>query len=429
MALLRSFLYRHRPSGVVTAFLVFFIVSYVIITFLDATDRDHVHKNADLRDLQDHGRRSRMDSIPANVMREFDQFHKEIAKLHYDYYDDVNNTNSRENENALNKHLEADGDLSRNNWNKFLDNNSKNKSKINDYKIQYGRELLPLRGNKTQMQPNGRPFVQVFNVMEESEKKRDSIKGNRCLLLKSHHVSSPICIHDPREDEIISGKLSTEGTWEGNYLYIVGSVLTNQPELKFLDLGCNIGVYTILAAKLGHDVVALDPNKVNLRLLTKSLNMGGISSRVTLLWNAVSNVRQNVTLYDIIGNIGGSFVDPADGTDDDGVDADHRTVAVTLDDLIPYFQRTPVFIKMDVETFELKALQGGERFFRSVDVRYVLMEWIYHRQYETGKDVIRFMAHHRMFPHVNAHHNTRLESQHYTSWPDNVLWIKYESHM
>ncbi|XP_052774627.1 uncharacterized protein LOC128213132 [Mya arenaria] len=430
MVTLRAFLRHHRGNAFVPGFLAFFIVAYVIIVKMDNSGNASVNSMGSL-DPRDAAKviRTHINSIPAKVMQEFAQDRPGTAgQFTYDFYDDADNVTEYD-----------DNGSSPNSWVKSKKMKSKvlplTEPAVNSNLGEKSSYSKLLRKQEVKLVPSAysnnlnlkrgvdHKFVHVFNAMEETLEKRNTIKEKPCLLLKTHHLSSPICTHDPADDEIISGKLSTEGTWEGNYLYIVGSILSREPELHVLDLGCNIGVYTIFSAKLKHRVVALDPNKMNLRLLTKSLNMGGLTRYVTLLWNAISNVRENVTLYDIIGNIGGSFVDPADDITE--VDDDHRAVAITLDDLIPYFAGKPVFIKMDVETYELKALQGGEQFFRSVHVRFVLLEWIHHREFDTGKDVIRFMTQHGLFPHVNAHRNTRLEPQHYTSWPDNVLWIKY----
>ena len=264
----------------------------------------------------------------------------------------------------------------------------------------------------------------IFEVMRESKKDRHSVKDNKCVLLHSHFVESPICVHDPNEDELISATLIKQQTWEPNLLYVTGRILTNNLELKFLDLGCNLGVYTIVAAKLGIDVIAVDPSKQNLRLLTKSLSLGGIRNRVTMLWNAISDVCENVTLNDIIGNVGGSFVETADASQSD---QDNFVQAIRIDDLIPFYDGYSVFIKMDIETYEWKALQGAEKFFEVIDVAYVLMEWSYHREHGDGPEIIDFMFKHGVYPHINANFNTQLEKENYESWPDNVLWIKYSN--
>ena len=266
--------------------------------------------------------------------------------------------------------------------------------------------------------------VYVFEVMRESREERHSVKDNKCLMFKSYFVSSPICIHDPNDDEVISATLMKQQTWEPNLLYVTGRILTNNLELKFLDLGCNLGVYTILAAKLGIDVIAVDPSKQNLRLLTKALSLGGLRSKVTMLWNAVSNKHEKVTLTDIVGNVGGAFVETVEANQTNNA---NFVQTITLDDLIPFFKDNSVFVKMDVETYEWKALQGGDKFFSTIDVAYVLMEWSYHKEHGDGQEIVDFMYKRGLYPHINANYNTQLDKDEFETWPDNVLWIKYSN--
>ena len=289
--------------------------------------------------------------------------------------------------------------------------------------VQGVRQGIPVRTQK-RIPLNLTKEVFVFEVMRESREERHSVKDNKCVLLKSYFAESPICVHDPNEDEIISATLVKQQTWEPNLLYVTGRILTNNLELKFLDLGCNLGVYTILAAKLGIDVIAVDPNKQNLRLLTKALSLGGLRSKVTMLWNAISNVHEKVSLNDIVGNVGGSFVEAADSSQTNRANV---VQTILLDDLIPFFKDYSVFIKIDIETYEWKALQGAEKFFNEIDVAYVLMEWSYHREHGDGPEIIDFMFKRGLYPHINANYDTQLDKENSETWPDNVLWIKYSN--
>ncbi|XP_052271530.1 uncharacterized protein LOC127872239 [Dreissena polymorpha] len=395
----KIWLRRNRPSGVVSGFLAFFVVSYIIITKLD---EKRLTKNTV------NYVRTRINVIPADIMQEVDQDHVNNGKGVIYAFDEedrkqlngVYYSSPAASADEFESHMKLQrshyaGEIT-GGWNNVL--SAHNDTKRIDLKPVYSKDLLPAKRQEDAVASTKHTRIHEYNAFSESKDKRNSINSNQCVLLKTHHGNAPICIHDLADDEIISGRLAKDGVWEGNYLYIIGSILSREPNIEVLDLGCNIGVYTIISAKLKHRVVALDPNKINIRLLNKSLNLGGLSRYVTLLWNAISDVRENVTLYDIIGNIGGSFVETADKNAT--VDDDHKSFAITLDDLIGYFVGKPVFVKMDIETYELRALKGGSQFFKEIDVRYVLMEWIYHREFATGKDVIKMMEQYGLFPHT-----------------------------
>lgn len=436
--------YFHQPnsSGGVTLILIAFIISYIIIARLDA-DKPHLRQQATSLTLS-----------TVSAMRSHEIIHgdpalnliKERVLVDNIRYMPINNSNGvfsdsftkttgvmvmSENEQILNSDLEHREDDIEKDWGHFLnrpENNDRNgsKSSIDFPHLSFQsistkspvNRLKTYTGNVRNVLPTN---VNIYDAFSENNIIKKSVAKNRCILLKMLHGDSPICIHDPDLDELISASIADTGTWEPNYLYVAGSVLQLNPDIVFLDLGCNIGVYTILAAKLGHVVVAVDPNRKNLRLLTKSLALGRLKDKVTLLWNAVSDVHENVTVNEIVGNVGGAFVDSVKK----GEEALEVVSTLTLDDLIALLRNKPVFIKMDIETYELKALKGGSRFFDEVDVKYLLMEWIAHREGSTGEEIIKLMTKRNIYPHVNAHHNTKLDVEHHKTWPDNVLWIQY----
>lgn len=56
-------------------------------------------------------------------------------------------------------------------------------------------------------------------------------------------------------------------------------------EMGLVDIGANIGVYTLTAASLGRDVLAVDILDTNILLLQNSLQLGNFSSLVTVFFN------------------------------------------------------------------------------------------------------------------------------------------------
>ncbi|KAH3721059.1 hypothetical protein DPMN_063974 [Dreissena polymorpha] len=203
-------------------------------------------------------------------------------------------------------------------------------------------------------------------------------------------------------------------------------LLQAHSEVDVLDLGCNIGVYTIMVAKMNHRVVSVDPSRKNLMLLSRSLKLGQIDSKVTLLWNAVGDRVQNVSLREYKGKIGGTFVKAESEKDDENQIYElHRAGAVTLDHLIPMFANKNNFHKDGYRNIRVKyALKGGERFFKSTNVRFVFMEWVAHRNKERGNGIINFMYTFHLVPHQNDNVGSRLQLKSNATWPGEILWMK-----
>ena len=201
----------------------------------------------------------------------------------------------------------------------------------------------------------------------------DSVKSVRCVKLNVG-TSIPICTHDPRIDIFVSRSIVKKGAWEERLINIFMEALNKVKDIVVLDIGCNIGVYTLVAAKRGKRVVSIDANVQNLRLLSKSLTLGQLMENVTLIWNALSDTYTNVSLKTNPHNVGGYSVN----TDKQSLTKDNVIIeTILLDDIKYLFEGKPVAIKMDVESFELHILKGGMTFFKKMDVRFIQMEFLY----------------------------------------------------
>jgi len=81
----------------------------------------------------------------------------------------------------------------------------------------------------------------------------------------------------------VSRTLINTGAWEKPETEVIKRVLEDGDKNNyFWDLGCHIGWYTIIAAKLGYRVLAIDGDKNNLSLLNKNLAENLIASKVTV---------------------------------------------------------------------------------------------------------------------------------------------------
>ncbi|KAH3885079.1 hypothetical protein DPMN_009068 [Dreissena polymorpha] len=64
---------------------------------------------------------------------------------------------------------------------------------------------------------------------------------NLCVGLKvPGFKETPICIYDPKIDAHISALLSASGLWECHLLTVVHKILSREPDVEFMDIGCNL---------------------------------------------------------------------------------------------------------------------------------------------------------------------------------------------
>jgi FkbM family methyltransferase len=128
-----------------------------------------------------------------------------------------------------------------------------------------------------------------------------------------------------------------------------------RPGTTVVDVGANLGYYSLLAARLvgpGGQVIALEPNSENCRLLLSSLRRSGIGN--VRVFPVAADVDKGWAYYSThVGSNGGLI--------DDGDLLAHPGVVIPtfrLDDLVP----GPVaLLKMDVEGAEGRVVRGATR--------------------------------------------------------------------
>ncbi|KAK7488905.1 hypothetical protein BaRGS_00019862 [Batillaria attramentaria] len=97
--------------------------------------------------------------------------------------------------------------------------------------------------------------------------------------------------------------------------------------------------------------------------------------------------------------------------------------AVVMDDLIPHVRTRRVFLKIDIQGSETRALRHADRFFRDVEVVCVLLEWRHVKLREKERDfIIGFMSKHGYQAYSVPTTSTPLPVSKNLSWPHNVYW-------
>jgi FkbM family methyltransferase len=128
----------------------------------------------------------------------------------------------------------------------------------------------------------------------------------------------------------------------------------------FIDVGANIGAYTILMAELGCSVIAIEPNAKAQAVLADNLALNGYEALLVgsvLADNAGSmNFTTGLGSMNRLAEVGDALVQ-----------------ATTLDDLLG--DRTAAGVKIDVEGAERLVLEGGHRALEERRLRAIQLEW------------------------------------------------------
>lgn len=132
----------------------------------------------------------------------------------------------------------------------------------------------------------------------------------------------------------------------------------------FWDIGANVGLYSVYAAKKGCKVYAFEPSVFNLEVLARNSNLNNLTDLISIIPGALSDKTGFGTLNMTSTEIGGalSTFDKSYGFDGKVLKTIFRytTFALTIDDAVQKFGiPAPEHIKLDVDGIEHLILAGG----------------------------------------------------------------------
>ena len=193
------------------------------------------------------------------------------------------------------------------------------------------------------------PFLHIYNL---SQSVPNDVALFDCTFTKTEPPFH-ICVYEPQMDKYISASLlSREAVWEPYITHMFQRALHNYPNAVVIDLGANIGYYTLLSAMMGHRVAAIEPAYENVVRLHKGAVLNKCQHLVTLLHNAVSRKHMNVTLTKNKDNQGGVWIQTF-------VSAEQRERVIRLnehaviqtiflDEVISVVHSTQAIVKIDI---------------------------------------------------------------------------------
>jgi len=230
-------------------------------------------------------------------------------------------------------------------------------------------EAVMLRRNKVHVLTREDQFLEV--------------KPHACIRSMSFgtgNVSTIICAKSPKSDRTVSATIIKNGAWEPQTVAQVVETLEKLPGAVLLDVGSNIGMFTTIAAAMGRKVTAVDADLYNLSFIRKSLEVLGNSRNVKLINNAVGDTYSK--LYPVQWGPGNEAYQPL-FTEEYLKETNrkpHRVgpliETVKMQDILDEIEEDLLVLKIDIESYECKALQYDILLGRSgKTIPIVFIEW------------------------------------------------------
>jgi len=142
-----------------------------------------------------------------------------------------------------------------------------------------------------------------------------------------------------------------------------------QKEDLFADIGANIGVYTVLAAKnVGAKVVSVEPVPATFSHLSTNVFLNGITTQVIQLPIGVGNENTVLAFTNTIDSMNHVVLQIENKKQEGVIEIEVKK----LDDV--FVNEIPVMMKMDIEGYEWPALNGAKNLLASQDLKAIIIE-------------------------------------------------------
>lgn len=221
--------------------------------------------------------------------------------------------------------------------------------------------------------------------------------------------TTPIFIYkDSKNDESVSGSVAAKGSWDIDNVKKILEILLSDLELVFVDVGSDVGVYSLSAATSGNRVIAIDCCRGNVMRLCASMRAGKVRDQMTIVHNAISDTRGRFKPKEQMPK-----------TKEKHPIEELSVDSILLDDILEIMEGydTNIVLRIDLDDNEAKVLKGAEKFFKTVKVQYLLINIKNSRGNENGEFILEFLEKQKM----DVLHEGNYNKADMTTWPDKIL--------
>ncbi len=200
--------------------------------------------------------------------------------------------------------------------------------------------------------------------------------------------------------DIVSDWLLRTGAWEnGETLNLLNAVemymhkrgISDRKSVTILDIGAEVGWYTMSFANKGFRVVAFEPMHANWYMLSKSMCINP-GHDIILINAALGPADDECTLYIENSNKGNAHLFCGGHRPPSPSYVYVATVNVFKLDDFADFMGNLVAIKMDIEGSEYNAVKGGRKVFIDRHVPFILTEYAPQMIREKGGDPVAYLT-------------------------------------
>ena len=218
--------------------------------------------------------------------------------------------------------------------------------------------------------------------------------------------SEPFAMEVYENRDIVSQALINQGRWDPDKTISMVRAIEGYANkhnlslsnLTFVDIGANVGWFTMAMASIGMNVVAFEPMPFNLYLLRKNLCLPQnkhLASRIIIHGYGFSTVNETCIVYSDNYNMGDGHIkctpDPTQFVPPRDYSVRALVPMARIDDLFSTKGKRIVAVKMDTEGYEANAVKGGPILFQQSKIPFIFSEFSVTVMKEKGGDPIEFI--------------------------------------
>tara|TARA_B100000989_G_scaffold260254_1_gene210787 strand:- start:1279 stop:2166 length:888 start_codon:yes stop_codon:yes gene_type:complete len=172
-------------------------------------------------------------------------------------------------------------------------------------------------------------------------------------------------------------------------------ILSFEPNSNFLDVGANIGLFSLFAAKKNHNVISIEPESHNFTILNLNIFDNKLNDKIICypISIASKNKLSKLNIYKMgWGHSMHSFNSEIKiGGDIKKSVFKQGSFGMSLDEVIEQTQFFPDYIKIDVDGNELDVIYGFSKFLSSKKIKSIMIE-IDPYDIESKDKIINYMS-------------------------------------
>lgn len=189
-----------------------------------------------------------------------------------------------------------------------------------------------------------------------------------------------------KHSDVVSRKIIRKKSWENketkNILAALGYYSKKKniknEDIYFVDVGANIGWYSILLGKYGFRVISFEPTKINNYILNKNYCLNK-EINITIINKGLYNEEKKCYIYNHFNNMGNGHIICEKKNyllNSFRYNKSNEITLIKLDNFFPFlFSKNLALIKIDIEGSEGKAIEGGIELITKYHIPFIFLEF------------------------------------------------------